>query len=57
MNSLPTAKYKQVPNDIEKNTLSLETSTKRFNFCRPEKFARKKIDLRRFDKKIAREKY
>ena len=43
MNSLPTAKYKQVPNDIEKNTLSSETSTKRFNFCRPEKFPKVKI--------------
>ena len=26
MNSLPRAKYKQVPNDIEKNTINSEAS-------------------------------
>ena len=42
MNSQPTTKYKQVPNDIEKNTLSSEASIERFNFSRLGKISRKK---------------
>ena len=42
MNSQPTTKYKQVPNDIEKNTLRSEASIERFNFSRLGKISRKK---------------
>ena len=51
MNSQPTTKYKQVPNDIEKNTLSSKASRERFNFSRLEK-GREKNRLEKFDKKI-----
>ena len=34
MNSLPSAKYKQAPNEIEKNSLNSEASKKRCNFLR-----------------------
>ena len=56
MNSQPTAKYKQVPNDIEKNTLSSKASRERFNFSRLEKISREKNRLEKVDKKITREK-
>ena len=56
MNSQPTTKYKQVPNDIEKNTLSSEASIERFNFSRLGKISRKKrLDLKNLIKKITRE--
>ena len=32
MNSLPTAKYKQVQNDIERKVLNSEEDRERFNF-------------------------
>ena len=52
MNTQPTTKYKQVPNDIEKNTLSSEVSRERFNFSMLEKINREKNRLEKFDKKI-----
>ena len=33
-NSLPSAKYKQSPNEIERNSLNSEASKERFNFLR-----------------------
>ena len=34
MNSLLSAKYKQIPNEIEKNSLNSEASKERFNFLK-----------------------
>ena len=34
MNSLPTAKYKHIPNDIENKILNSEVDRERFNFTR-----------------------
>ena len=53
---LPTAKYKEIPNDVEKNTLRPEASRKRFNFARVEKLTEKKLDLKNLTKKSTREK-
>ena len=52
MNSQPTTKYKQVPNDIEKNILSSEASRERLNFSRLQKISREKNRLKKFNKKI-----
>ena len=52
MNSLLTAKYKQVPNDIERKTLKSEVDRERFNFSRLEKISREKVRLEKCDKKI-----
>ena len=52
MNSQPTAKYKQVPNDIEKNILRSEASRERLNFSRLQKISREKNRLKKFNKKI-----
>ena len=52
MKSQPTTKYKQVPNDTEKNTLSSEASRERFNFPRLEKISIEKNRIEKFDKKI-----
>ena len=54
MNSLTTAKYKQIPNDLEINTLRSDAS--RFNFARLEKINREKIRLGKFDKKMCKRK-
>ena len=48
MNSLPSTKYKQTPNEIEKNSLNSEASRERFNFLRLKKKNRKE----KFNKKI-----
>ena len=56
MNSQSPTKYKQVPNDIEKNTLSSKASRERFNFSRLQKISREKNRLEKFDKKFTREK-
>ena len=48
MNSQPTTKYKQVPNDIEKNILSSEASRERLNFSRLQKISREKNRLKKF---------
>ena len=46
----------QVPNDIEKNTLSSGARRERLNFSRLEKISREKNRLEKYDKKIDREK-
>ena len=56
MNSLPTAKYNQIPNEIEKNTLSSEADRESFNFSRLKKISQEKSRPERFDKKIYRRK-
>ena len=56
MNSLLTIKYKQIPNDVEKNTWKSEVSRERFNFARSEKINREKFRLEKFDKKIYKRK-
>ena len=45
MNSHPATKYKQVPNDFEKNTLRYVGIRERFNFCRLVKISREKNKL------------
>ena len=52
MNRLTTAKYKEVPNDIERKTLKSEVDRERFNFSRLEKISREKVRLEKCDKKI-----
>ena len=56
MNSLLTAKYKQIPNEIEKSTLSSEVDRERFNFSRLKKISQEKNRLERFGKKICKRK-
>ena len=56
MNNQPTAKYKHVPNDIEKNTLSFQGSRERFNLFGLKKISREKNILEKFDKEITRDK-
>ena len=53
MNSLPSAKYKQTPNKIEKKILSSEADKERFNFSRLGKIGREKT---KFDKKFTKKK-
>ena len=48
MNSLPFTKYKQTPNEIEKNSLNSEASRERFNFLRLKKKTEKKNLTRKF---------
>ena len=52
MNSLPSAKYKQTPNEIEKESLNSEGSRERFNFLRLQKLEKKKLFQKNFNKKI-----
>ena len=52
MNSLPSTKYKQTPNEIEKNSLNSEASRERFNFLR----LKKKIEKKNLTRKFMREK-
>ena len=52
MNSLPTAKYKQVPSNIERKTLKSEADREIFNFSRLKKISREKVWLEKFDKNI-----
>ena len=55
VNSMPSVKYKQTPNDVEKDILSSDTNKERFKFARVEKIRRKKR-LEKYDKKFTREK-
>ena len=41
MNSLPSAKYKQAPDEIEQSPLNSEASRGRFNFLRFKKLEKK----------------
>ena len=52
MNSLPSAKYKQTLNEIEKESLNSEASRERFNFLRLQKLEKKKLFQKKFNKKI-----
>ena len=52
MNSLPSAKYKQTPNEIEKNSLNSEASKEKFNFLRLKKIREEKVRQEKFNKKI-----
>ena len=45
MNSLPTAKYEQIPNDVEKNALRSDASGERFNYVTLKKIKREKNGL------------
>ena len=56
MNSLPSAKYKQTPNEIEKNSLNSEASKERFNFLRLKKVEKKKLDKKNLTGKFNRKK-
>ena len=49
MNSCSIAKYKQVPDDVEKSALASGASTERFYFIRLEKIRREKDMPERFD--------
>ena len=55
MNSLPSAKYKQTPNEIEKNSLNSEASKERFNFLRWKKLEKKKLKKKKLTRKLTRE--
>ena len=52
MNSLPTAKYKQVPDDIRIKTLKSEAKREIVNFSKLEKISREKVWFEKFNKKI-----
>ena len=52
MNSLPSAKYKQTPNEIEKNSLNSEASQERFNLLRLKKIRGEKVRQEKFNEKI-----
>ena len=52
MNSLPSTKYKQTPNKIEKNSLNSEAGKERFNFLRLQKIREEKPRQEKFNKKI-----
>ena len=49
MNSLPSAKYKQTLNEIEKESLNSEASRERFNFLRLQKLEKKKLFQKKFN--------
>ena len=56
MNSLPSAKYKQTPNEIEKNSLNSEASKEKFNFLRLKKVEKKKLEKKNLTGKFNRKK-
>ena len=56
INSMPSAKYKQVPNEVDKNTIGSEANRERFNFARLEKIKREKSRLEKLDKKTYKRK-
>ena len=53
---MPSAKYKPVPNEVEKNTIGSEVNRERFNFARWKKLKEKRVDLRNLTRKFTREK-
>ena len=53
---MSSAKYKPVPNKIEKNTIASESNREMFNFARLEKIKREKCRLEKFHKKIYKRK-
>ena len=52
MNSLPSAKYKETPNETEKRSLNSEASEERFNFFRLKKIKEETVRQEKFNKKI-----
>ena len=52
MNSAPSAKYKQTPNEIEKNSLNSEANKEKFNFSRLKKITEEKVREEQFNRKI-----
>ena len=52
MNSLPTAKYKQVSNDVENKTLNSEVGRERFNFTMLLRICEEKAQRERYNRKI-----
>ena len=52
MNSLPSGKDKQTPNEAEKDSLNLERNRERFNFLRLKKLEKKKLDKNFWEKTI-----
>ena len=52
MNSLPSAKYKETPNEVEKSSLNSEVSREKFNFFRLKKIKEEKIRQEKFNKTI-----
>ena len=56
MNSLPSAKYKQTPNEIEKNSLNSEASKEKFNFLRLKKLEKEKLEKKNLTGKSNRKK-
>ena len=52
MNSAPSAKCKQTPNEIEKNSLNSEASKEKFNFLRLKKIREEKVRQEKFNRKI-----
>ena len=52
MYSLPTAKYKQVPNDVESKTLISEADRERFDFTRLLRISKEKAQQERYNRKI-----
>ena len=55
-NSFATVTYKQIPNEIEKNTLSTEADREKFNFSSLRKTSQKKIGLKDLAKIFTRKK-
>ena len=52
MSSLPTEKYKQVPNDIENKTLNSEADRERFNFTTLLRIGKEKARQEIYNRKI-----
>ena len=52
MNSLLSAKYKQSPNEIEKNSLNSEVSNERFKFLRLKETGEEGVSQEKFNTKI-----
>ena len=55
MNSLPSEKNKQAPNEIEKSSLNSEASRERFNFVRSKKLEKKNLDRENLPRRFKRE--
>ena len=52
MNSLPSTKCNQTPNEIEKNSLDFEASKERFNFLGLKRIREEKVRQEKFNRKI-----
>ena len=52
INSLPSAKYEQTPNEIEKNLLNSEASREILNYLRLKRIRQEKVRQEKFNNKI-----